>query len=64
MFLFLFRKLNLEKQQKSFTCCNFFVVIMHFKVKSTVSKMYGFKQPNIDTNTQQGPIERYFQRRI
>ena len=28
--------------------CNLFVIIMHFKVKSTVTKMYGLKDPNID----------------
>ena len=27
-----------------------FVEIMHFKVKSTVSKMYGLKHPNTDTH--------------
>ena len=62
MFLFSLRQLSLEKQQKSFTpiiyaiLCNFFVVIMHFKVESTVFKMYGLKHSNIGTHTQEGEV--------
>ena len=65
MFLFLLRQLSLEKEQIIYAIlCNFFVVIMHFKVKCTVCKMYSLKHPNIDTYTQEGPIERYYQRCI